>query len=139
MDLGVGAELGVKEAAERVEVDPRRQGEEGLAQHRVIDILEPRARLWPTAQPVGYVMAKSNLTIQLDDAVIRRARVVAAKKGTSVSALVARELDELVAREDRYEEARRRAFELMSGPKRRGGRSWTRDDLYAERLDRLDR
>ena len=37
-------------------------------------------------------MAKTNLTLQLDEEVIRRARIVAAKRGTSVSALVAREL-----------------------------------------------
>ncbi len=83
-------------------------------------------------------MSKTNLTLQLETDVIRRARVVAAKRGTSVSALVARELTALVAREDRYEDARRRAVELMAAAKPRGGRSWTRDDIYAERLDRYD-
>lgn len=42
-------------------------------------------------------MAKAKLTIQLDSDVIRRARVVAANRGISVSVLAARELDELVA------------------------------------------
>jgi predicted transcriptional regulator len=84
-------------------------------------------------------MAKANLTIQLDSDVIRRARVVAAKRGTSVSALVARELDALVAREDRYEDAQRRALELMVASKPRGGRSWTRADANGERIDRLNR
>jgi hypothetical protein len=79
-------------------------------------------------------MARTNLTIQLDEAVIRQAKVVAAKRGTSVSALVARELDRLVAHDARYEEARRRAIELMASARPRGGRTWTRDDLYAERL-----
>lgn len=84
-------------------------------------------------------MTKANLTLQLETDVIRRARIVAAKRGTSVSALVARELDELVAREDRYEDAHRRAVELMAAAKPRGGRSWRRDDIYAERLERLKR
>ena len=84
-------------------------------------------------------MTKRNLTIQLDDAVIRRARVVAAKRGTSLSALVARELDQLVARDERFEDARRRAVDLMRTARPRGGRTWTRDDIYAERLDRSDR
>lgn len=84
-------------------------------------------------------MAKTNLTIQLDEEVIRRARIVAAKRGTSVSALVARELDHLVAQEDRYEDARRRAVELMAAANPRGGRTWTRDDIYADRLDRFSR
>jgi predicted transcriptional regulator len=85
------------------------------------------------------VVARTNLTIQLDDAVIRRARMLAARRGTSLSALVARELDELVRRDDRYEDARQRAAELMAAARRRAGRTWTRDDLYAERLDRFDR
>ena len=80
-------------------------------------------------------MAKTNLTLQLDADVIRRARVVAAKRGTSVSALVAQELNHVVAQDERYEQARRRAVELMAKAKPRGGRIWTRDDVYAERLD----
>ena len=80
---------------------------------------------------------KTNLTVQLDDDVIRRAKVVAAKRGTSVSALVALQLMELVADDERYEAAHQRAIELMDQPTARGGRGWTRDDLYAERLDRL--
>lgn len=81
-------------------------------------------------------MSKTNLTLQLDADVVRRARIVAAKRGTSVSALVARELDALVARDERYEEAQGRALELVAHPSPRGGRSWTRDELYADRVDR---
>lgn len=75
-------------------------------------------------------MAKANLTVQLDEEVIRRARIVAAKRGTSLSALVARELDGLVEHDARYEEAHRRAEELMRGVAPRGGRSWRRDELH---------
>lgn len=84
-------------------------------------------------------MAKANLTLQLDADVIRRARVLAAQRGTSVSAMVAQELDAVVAREARYEQARQDALQLMVDVKPRGGRTWTRDDLYAERLDRYGR
>jgi hypothetical protein len=82
------------------------------------------------------MMARTNLTVQLDDAVIRQARVVAARRGTSVSALVARELERLAREDDRYEEARRRAAEVMANARPRGGRAWHRDDVYAERLER---
>ena len=75
-------------------------------------------------------MPKANLTLQLDRDVIRRARIVAAKRGTSVSALVARELDALVEGDERYEEASRRAMELMARATPRGGRSWRRDELH---------
>jgi hypothetical protein len=84
-------------------------------------------------------MAKVNLTLQLDSDVVRRARVVAAKRGTSVSALVARELDALVAQDERYEAARERAVDLMQTAKRRSGRRWSRDELYADRIDRYGR
>ncbi len=75
-------------------------------------------------------MTRANLTIQLDQDVIRRARVVAARQGTSVSALVAHELTDLVERDARYEAARLRAEELLDGAASRGGRAWRRDDLY---------
>ena len=77
--------------------------------------------------------------MQLDSDVIRRARVVAAKRGTSVSTLVARQLIELVDRDERYEDARRRAADLLANPRDRGGRSWTREDIYADRLGRFER
>lgn len=81
-------------------------------------------------------MAKANLTVQLDEDVIRRAKVLAARRGTSVSALVAQQLDELVFQDERYESARARASELMARARPHGGRKWTREELYAERLDR---
>lgn len=75
-------------------------------------------------------MPRTNLTLQLDEDTIRRARIVAAKRGTSVSALVARQLEGLVADDERYEDARRRAEELIRASVPRGGRTWRRDDLY---------
>ncbi len=75
-------------------------------------------------------MARRNLTLQLDEDVIRRAKVLAAKRGTSVSGLVARELEELVAQDARYEEAWRRATEIMARSMPGGGRTWRRDELH---------
>jgi hypothetical protein len=40
----------------------------------------------------NVVMAKPNLTIQLDEATIRHGKIVAAHRGLSLSSLVAREL-----------------------------------------------
>jgi hypothetical protein len=75
-------------------------------------------------------MAKTNLTVQLEEEVVRRARIVAARRGTSVSQLVARELTDLVEEDARYEDARRRAAQLLETAAPRGGRSWTRDELH---------
>jgi Family of unknown function (DUF6364) len=75
-------------------------------------------------------MARRNLTVQLDEEIIRKAKILAAERGTSVSGLVARELEHLVARNARYEEAMRRAVKLMAQSVEHGGRSWRREDLY---------
>jgi hypothetical protein len=56
--------------------------------------------------------------------------VLAAKRGTSVSGLVARLLAELVAQDARYEEAWRRAREILARPVPRGSRTWRRDELH---------
>ncbi len=81
-------------------------------------------------------MAKTNLTVQREAETVLRAKVLAARRGTSVSALVARTLDRMVEEDERYEAARARALELLERPYAMGERTWTRDDLYAERLDR---
>ena len=75
-------------------------------------------------------MARANLTLQLDAEVIRRARIVAAKRGTSVSALAGAQLVELVEDEERVERARERAEAILKKAAPRGGRSWTREELH---------
>lgn len=75
-------------------------------------------------------MAKRNLTVELDEEVIRKAKIVAAKRGTSVSRLVAMELEGLVEGDVRYEEARERALKALANAKPRGGRNWLREDLH---------
>jgi hypothetical protein len=75
-------------------------------------------------------MTKRNLTVQLDEEIIHRAKVAAAKRGTSVSALVTQELERLVEADERYEEAHRRAEQAMGRAQSRGGRRWTRDELH---------
>lgn len=77
-------------------------------------------------------MARRNLTLQLDEETIRHAKILAAKRGTSISGLVARELELLVARDARYEKAQQRAIQLMAESVARGGRSWRREDLYED-------
>lgn len=76
-------------------------------------------------------MAKRNLTVQLDDEVIHHAKVLAARRGTSVSTLVAAEVARMVADDERYEDAQRRAQRALAGARSRGGRRWKREDLHA--------
>jgi hypothetical protein len=78
-------------------------------------------------------MTRTNLTLQLDTEVIRRARIVAAKRGTSVSTLAAIQLIELVDEDERVEQARERAEAILKNAVPRGGQSWTRDELHDRR------
>lgn len=60
---------------------------------------------------------QQNLTVRLDDSTIRKAKVLAARRSTSVSRLVADEIDRLVREDEAYEQARMEALgELESAP-----------------------
>ena len=59
------------------------------------------------------VVATQNLTLKLPVETVRKAKVVAAERGTSISALVAEKIDELVGEDAAYQAAKRRAFEWL--------------------------
>ena len=81
-----------------------------------------------TQYPV--VMAKRNLTIQLDDAIIRHARIVAAHRGLSLSGLVAQQLTQLAEADERYERARAVALDALAGAVAGGAPRWRREELH---------
>ncbi len=64
---------------------------------------------------------KQNITLAIDKQVLKRARTFAAQRRTSVSAMLADELRNLVARETEYEQARAKALAQLSSPFRLGG------------------
>lgn len=74
--------------------------------------------------------AKQNFTVQLDRETIRRAKILAAKRGTSVSGLIASQIRESVESEDAYESARRTALELLERGFHLGGGRLNRDELH---------
>lgn len=77
-----------------------------------------------------------NVTITMDDVVAEWARIEAARRNTSVSRLVGEMLAEKMRSDFGYERAMREAIEFKSwGPSQ--GPYLTRDEIYAERLDRL--
>lgn len=73
---------------------------------------------------------KQNLTVQLDRDTVRKARVLAAKRGTSISAMVAAQIRETVQAEDAYEAARRSALQWLERGFRLGGGRVDRDELH---------
>jgi Family of unknown function (DUF6364) len=78
-------------------------------------------------------MAMANLTLSIDDDVLRRARIRALERGTNVNKLVREYLESFVGdgptRQalDRFLALAEQA-QVTSGE---GGRTWTRDELYA--------
>ncbi|CAN5772350.1 CopG family transcriptional regulator [soil metagenome] len=82
-------------------------------------------------------MANRNITLSLPEELLKQARIIAAKRDTSVSRMVADTLKEIVERETGYEQARQRSmarleksFHLGTG----GEANWTRDELHDRRL-----
>jgi hypothetical protein len=53
---------------------------------------------------------KTNITLKLEAELVREARVLAAEEGSSISALLARKLEELVRERKGYDRARKRAL-----------------------------
>lgn len=77
--------------------------------------------------------AKHNITVAIDPGLLKRARAVAARRGRSVSALLADELRELVADDAQYAAARKRALALFSTPLSLGGAPLPRENLHERR------
>jgi Ribbon-helix-helix protein, copG family len=78
-------------------------------------------------------MANQNITISLPEEDLREARVLAARRGTSVSQLLARVLRETVERESGYDAAKQRSLALLrqGADLGTGGRvTWSREDLH---------
>lgn len=80
---------------------------------------------------------KRNLTIQLDEETIQQAKELAARKNTSVSALVTQKIREMVAADARYQEAMRHALEEMDNAIGRGAVTWTREEINEERINQM--
>jgi predicted transcriptional regulator len=53
---------------------------------------------------------KANITLKIDRELLRKARVLAAEEDTSVSALLAQQLEKIVLQRENYEQAKRRAL-----------------------------
>lgn len=75
--------------------------------------------------------AKQNLTVQVEPATVRKAKILAARRGVSIGALVALTIEQLVGDDEAYERAKRKALgHLDSGFSLGGGSYASRDSLY---------
>jgi hypothetical protein len=80
---------------------------------------------------VSDTIGKTNITLKLDRALIRSLKVVAAKRGSSISALLAEKVQQLVRDDGEYDKAMNRALALMEESTASGWRKpESRDELH---------
>ena len=74
---------------------------------------------------------KQNVTISLSKPTLRKAKVLAARRGTSISGLLAQQIEILVGEEEAYERAERQAIQLLDHGFHLGGLTpASRDELH---------
>jgi hypothetical protein len=72
-----------------------------------------------------------NVTIALDESLLREARRIAADRATTLNSMIREFLEELAQRESRVVKARRRIVELCRETRAEvGPRTWSREDLH---------
>ncbi len=64
---------------------------------------------------------KQNVTVSLDRETLRKARILAARRDTSISRLVAAQIEALVSEDEAYDSAKRDALTLLDNGFHLGG------------------
>lgn len=76
-------------------------------------------------------LKKQNVTISLSRQTLKKARILAARRETSISGLIAEQIEALVGEEEAYEQARRQAMALLDRRFHLGGATpVSRDELH---------
>ena len=74
---------------------------------------------------------RQNLTVSLTPQTVQKAKILAAKRSTSISGLLATQIEALVDADEAYENAHRAALDLMNRGFHLGGiHSVARDQLH---------
>jgi hypothetical protein len=81
----------------------------------------------------GQMTSTRNITLAIPKDILKKAKLLAVEKNTSLSALLAHTLEELIAQEEGFLEARRSSLELLEKGFDLGTNDqvrWTREDLH---------
>jgi HSP90 family molecular chaperone len=74
---------------------------------------------------------KQNVTLSIEKEILKKGKVVAARRDTSISKMLADLLKSIVENDERYEAAKRSALQQLKKGVRLGGKiTWKREDLY---------
>jgi hypothetical protein len=74
-----------------------------------------------------------NVTLAIPKHILRKAKILAVQKNTSLSGLLTRTLEELVERQEDYEQARIHNLEMLKSGfdlGTQGKKSWKREELH---------
>jgi predicted transcriptional regulator len=77
--------------------------------------------------------ANQNVTLSLPRHILRKVKILAIQKNTSLSGLLTQALADLVAHQEAYEQARQRSLDLLNDGLNfgtHGQASWKREDLH---------
>lgn len=78
-------------------------------------------------------MERQNVTLSLPKDIIKKAKIVAIKKDTSLSNLIRQILEEIVKEDEGYDLAMKKHFEILEEGldfKLKGKIPWTREELH---------
>lgn len=78
-------------------------------------------------------MEKQNVTLSISKVLLRRVKILAIERQTSLSALLSQTLQEIVTQSDRYEEAMQRHLQLLDNPTdlgTKGSATWNREQYH---------
>lgn len=74
---------------------------------------------------------KQNITLSLEKEIIKKGKIIAARKQTSISRMLGDYLKEITDNEDRYQADKKSALQHLKKGFHLGGKiDWKRDDLY---------
>lgn len=74
---------------------------------------------------------KQNVTIRLDKDLIKKGKVIASKRETSLNRLLSDFLKQIVEEEDYYEQCKRKALNILNKGYHLGGKiTFTREELH---------
>jgi predicted transcriptional regulator len=75
--------------------------------------------------------ARQNVTISISPEIVRKARILAAKRSTSISALLAEQIEALIDEEEAWDRSQRSALALLEDGFHLGGQApVSRDELH---------
>ncbi|MCJ7623056.1 MAG: DUF6364 family protein [Anaerolineaceae bacterium] len=78
-------------------------------------------------------MEKQNITLSIPKDILRRAKILAVEKETSLSGLLAQFLEDIVVGEQEYQGAKRKNLALLDDARElgtKGSASWSRESLH---------